>query len=212
MNTKRLRTVALLAREPGLLVLRDALINHPMIDLSAIFTHGLLPKAESGTERSETVQFITLCQAKGLPLILADNKEARNFRDLLPSGSFDLMISLSWRYVVPQETLDIFRYGCINIHRGALPKYPGAKPVQQAIEAGDKRVAITAHEMVGEIDAGQKHAEVWMDIAPIPDGSSAASYAEDVKKALYPLYAPLTLLALQAKITNISQNKTTVAN
>jgi len=80
------------------------------------------------------------------------------------------------------------------------PEFAGALPVQRAIEAGVKAVAITAHEMVTEIDAGREIARVWHPLAPLPPGREAVEYAEVVKTDLEPLYAPLCCLALQAKL------------
>jgi methionyl-tRNA formyltransferase len=207
----KLRTVALLAREPGLLVLRDALVGHPRLDLVAVFTHGKLPKAEGGDVRPEAARFAEMCAAKRIPLVLADQTEAKDFSGQLPSGDLDLMISLSWRYLVSQSILNRFRGGCINLHRGALPAYAGAKPVEKAIMAGEKRVAITAHEMTAEIDAGERIAEVWYDLPPCPTGRGAADHAEHVKTSIYPLYAPLARLAIEAKIANLAQKPYSVS-
>lgn len=200
--TSRLRTIALLARTPGLLVLKHALLRHPALDVSAVVTHGRLPKAEGGGDRSDVDQFRDLCHASSVPLIIADGAEARAVGGLLPKGPLDLLVSLSWRYVVPKEVLDRFAWGCLNVHRGALPKYAGAIPVQRAIEAGDTRFAITAHEMTPEIDAGETIAQVWLE--PDSDvllGESSIA-AEQVKTRLEPLYAPLVTLALESRLAS----------
>ena len=119
---------------------------------------------------------------------------------LLPGEPLDLLLCLSWRYLVPQHVLDRFNRGCINVHRGALPTYAGAIPVQRAIEAGESRFAVTTHEMVAEIDSGDKIAEVWLDLDPSRLGPEPASQAEVVKRAFEPLYAPLVMLAVESRI------------
>lgn len=203
MTRARLRTVALAARDPGIALLRDGLLKHPDLDLCAVVTHGLLPKAEGGGERAELAQFRQLCESGGVPLIVADGATAKDLGSLFPSGPLDLLISLSWRYILPQVVLDRFRHGCLNLHRGALPTYAGAKPVQRAIEAGETRVAITCHEMVEEVDAGLIYAEVWADIQPLKAGVTAEAYAEDVKLAITQLYAPLAVTGIAAKIASL---------
>jgi methionyl-tRNA formyltransferase len=200
MNKRRLRIVALLARKPGLLVLRDALLGNCDLDLAAVFTHGRLPKSEGGASRKDIECFRILCEPARVPLIIIDYPQAGDISALLPQGPLDLMVSLSWRCQVPQHVLKRFRLGCVNIHRGELPDYAGALPVQRAIEAGAVTVAITVHEMVPEIDAGREIARVWLPIAPLPPNWRAADYAEVVKAELGPLYAPLCRLALRAKM------------
>jgi len=195
-----LRTVALLARPPGLLVLRDALLDQPDLDLVCVFTQGRLPKAEGGGVPPDLDRFRELCQLARIPLQIVDGPQAKDIGPLLPTEALDLMVSLSWRYLVPPHVLHRFRLGCVNLHRGALPTYAGAIPVQRALSAGERRIAITAHEMIEEVDAGEKIAEVWVDVAPLGQSDDVEARAERVKAALEPLYAPLARLALRAKL------------
>ena len=113
-----------------------------------------------------------------------------------PDGRIDLMVVLSWKYILPPATLDRVSGHGINLHRGALPAYRGLNPVRRAIEAGERRVAITAHRMIEEVDAGPTLATVWLDIDPLAPGRDINDYTEEVKTRLLPLYAPLARLAI----------------
>lgn len=192
-----LRTVALLAREPGLLVLKDALLGNPLIDLCALYTHGRLPKQSGGGLRPDLAEYQAVCAHHGIPLKTIDFSEKERLTELVPLHRADLLVVLSWRMIVSPIVLSSVG-AAINIHRGALPDYAGGLPVQRAIEAGERRVAITAHHMAEEIDAGPAIATVWMDVDPLPVGGDAAAYAEIVKARLLPLYAPLVRLAITA--------------
>ena len=44
--------------------------------------------------------------------------------------------------ILPKEFLDLFKYGCINVHPSLLPKYRGAAPIQWAIINGDKKTGV----------------------------------------------------------------------
>ncbi len=191
----RIRTVALLAREPGLAVLRDALLNDTRLELVSVFTHGRLPKAEGGGPRREVDDYRLALRDRDVPLHVVDPPQSRQLGSVLP-GRAGLLVSVSWRSLVFADVLDRFALGAINLHRGALPAYAGAEPVRRAIEAGETRVAITAHHMVPEIDRGDEIARVWLEIPPRFSSDSAAVYAEQVKSALVPLYAPLARLAI----------------
>ncbi|SCA57870.1 conserved hypothetical protein [Candidatus Terasakiella magnetica] len=198
MRTKPLKTVALLARQPGLNVLKDYLLHSKDIDLKCVFTHGKLPKAEGGETRDDFEVFQDLCKAHNIPLHAVDYPEAKDISPYLPEDEIDMMVSLSWRYLVPQHVLDRFKVGTTNLHRGYLPTYGGAEPVRRAIEAGETSVSITAHEMTIEIDGGDKLAEVHLPIAPCPSEQSPSDYAEVVKKQLEPLYPDLCNLAIKS--------------
>ncbi len=191
-----MRVVALLARRPGLLVLHDALLADPGLEVAAVFTHGMLPRAAGGGARDEVAEFAALCRRRAVPLHVLDFPQARDIGPRLPGGPLDLLVSLSWRALVPQAVLDRFARGTVNLHRGALPAYGGAEPVRRAIEAGERRAAITAHAMTAEIDAGAILAETWYDLPPCPPADATAAHAERVKTMIEPLYAPLCRLVL----------------
>lgn len=183
----KLHTVALLARRPGLLAL-DELINHPLIDLECVATHHMLPKAEwsypSKPEiRPEYYDYKFKCNQAHVCL---------DHVDAWSQHEYDLLIALSWRKKVSAEILSRIPRA-INLHRGDLPKYPGARPVLQAIRAGETQVAITAHWMTAEIDGGDPIAKVY---APIVRGASDFKTEELTKVSLEPLYVPLLTIAL----------------
>lgn len=195
---ERLRTVALLGRTTGLSVLRETLLDHPALELTGVYTHGRLTRAEGDGVRPELDLYEQTCRDRGIPLHVLDLPEARELDVRLPPGRIDLMVVLSWRCILPGSVLRRCERAAINLHRGALPAYRGALPVQRAIENGESRVAITAHHMVEEVDAGAPIAVVHLNIAPLPDGMDSAAYAERVKPRLHGLYAPLAHLAIEA--------------
>ena len=209
LKRKSLRAVALLGREPGIRVLQDALIDNPLVDLVAVYTHGGLPKKEGAGLRPELGRYINTCKFAGIPLHILDLPDAKNIEHHLPGESFDLIVSLSWRCILSKEALDRPNFGAINIHRGALPKYKGAEPVRRAIEAGDSTVTITAHRMTEELDEGAIISTVSLDIAALPIDTSVDEYAEDIKEKLYPLYAPLVRLAIASFASSCSIGQTT---
>lgn len=200
MSIQRLRTVALLAREPGLAVLAE-LLARPDLELKAVFTHLHRPRSEGGGVRPEVAEFRRICREADVPLVMSDAPAARDIGPDLPLSELDLLLSVSWRFLVERPVLDRFKAGAINLHRGDLPAYAGAIPVQRAIEAGERRVAITAHEMSDRIDEGRILAKAWLDVDPPPPGVAAEAHAETVKAALIPLYGPLAVEAIEAART-----------
>ncbi len=56
--------------------------------------------------------------------------------------------------IIPQQVLDLFPKGIINIHPSLLPKYRGPTPVQTAILNGEKTTGVTIIKLDEEIDHG----------------------------------------------------------
>ncbi len=66
----------------------------------------------------------------------------------------DIYVVAAFGQILPQEVLDIPRFGCVNIHASLLPKYRGAAPIQQAIIDGEKETGVTIMQMAAGMDTG----------------------------------------------------------
>lgn len=74
----------------------------------------------------------------------------KRVKDLNP----DLIVVVAYGFILPQEILDISKYGVINIHASLLPKYRGASPIQSAILNGDKETGVTIMLIDDKMDTG----------------------------------------------------------
>lgn len=66
----------------------------------------------------------------------------------------DLLVVASFGKIIPQEILDIPKFGSLNVHPSLLPKYRGPSPIQAAILAGDKQTGVTIMLMDEKMDHG----------------------------------------------------------
>ena len=65
-----------------------------------------------------------------------------------------LICVVAYGKIIPEEILDIPKFGCINVHPSLLPKYRGAAPIQWAIINGDKETGVTTMYMDKGMDTG----------------------------------------------------------
>ena len=85
------------------------------------------------------------------PLSFKKNPEVlEQIKELKP----DVIVVIAYGIIVPQEFLDIPKYGCLNIHVSLLPKWRGAAPIQRAIQAGDTKTGICIMQMDAGLDTG----------------------------------------------------------
>lgn len=79
----------------------------------------------------------------------------------------DLVVVAAYGRLLPQDALDVPRFGCINVHASLLPRWRGADPITRAILEGDCETGITIMQMVLEMDAGailhQRRTEIRAD-------------------------------------------------
>ncbi|VVD67614.1 methionyl-tRNA formyltransferase [Pandoraea horticolens] len=83
----------------------------------------------------------------------------------------DVMVVAAYGLILPQEVLDLPRYGCLNIHGSLLPRWRGAAPIHRAIESGDPETGITIMQMDAGLDTG---AMILREAEPIgPEDTTA---------------------------------------
>lgn len=81
----------------------------------------------------------------------------KNHEDLfmtLSKLSVDVVIAISFGLLVKPESLQLPKYGWINLHFSLLPKYRGAAPVQRAILAGEDETGVSVFQLEEGMDTG----------------------------------------------------------
>ncbi len=66
----------------------------------------------------------------------------------------DLAVVVAYGRILPENFLNAFPHGAINVHFSLLPKYRGAAPVNWAIVNGEKKTGITTMKMDKGLDTG----------------------------------------------------------
>lgn len=84
------------------------------------------------------------------PKTLRDPSEVERLRALAP----DVICVAAYGMILPQEVLDIPRFGCLNVHASILPKYRGAAPIERAILNGDEEAGVCIMRMEAGLDTG----------------------------------------------------------
>lgn len=85
--------------------------------------------------------------------------------DKLKAVEADLIVTAAYGKILPQNILDIPKFGCLNCHGSLLPARRGSAPVQRAILEGDKVTGVTIMKMDAGMDTGDilKTVEVPID-------------------------------------------------
>lgn len=78
----------------------------------------------------------------------------------------DLGVVVAYGRMIPDELLNVPRFGMINLHASLLPKYRGAAPVHRAIIDGAHETGVTIMRVARTLDAGDMLAKVARPIGP----------------------------------------------
>lgn len=74
----------------------------------------------------------------------------------------------------------------VNIHPSLLPKYPGTRTHERALEAGDTEHGCTVHLVVEDVDAGRALGQARMPILPGDTPETLAHRVLTLEHDLYP--------------------------
>lgn len=66
----------------------------------------------------------------------------------------DLIIVAAYAQLIPEEILNLPKFGCLNLHASLLPKYRGAGIIQTPILNGDEQTGVTVIKMDKGLDTG----------------------------------------------------------
>lgn len=70
------------------------------------------------------------------------------------SWKAEVAIVVAFGQILDQSFLDLFPFGCVNVHASLLPRWRGAAPIQRCLEAGDLKTGVCLQKMVLKLDAG----------------------------------------------------------
>jgi methionyl-tRNA formyltransferase len=77
----------------------------------------------------------------------------------------DVIVVAAYGLILPQEVLDLPRFGCINVHGSVLPRWRGAAPIAAAILAGDAEAGVSIMRVDAGVDTGPTLSAAYLPIA-----------------------------------------------
>jgi methionyl-tRNA formyltransferase len=103
-------------------------------------------------------------------LEITEVAEHHNIPVLLPTHPIDIKhdiknmnadfgVLVAYGRIIPQEIIDVFPHGIINIHPSLLPKYRGPTPIEQVILDDAEESGTSIMRLVKEMDAGPVYAQ-----------------------------------------------------
>lgn len=78
-------------------------------------------------------------------------------------------VLFSYGKIIPQNVIDVFEYGILNIHPSILPKYRGASPIISSLLNGDTHTGISIIKLTKDLDAGDILMQKIIEIKPDDD-------------------------------------------
>lgn len=122
---------------------------------------GLITNPDKPTGRGQNFQEVEIASwAREHGLRVAKPSTNEELASLLDEEKLDLVITLSFGKLIPENLLSRPTFGWINIHYSLLPRWRGAAPVQWALMSGDGETGLSVFQLERGMDAGPVFLEV----------------------------------------------------
>jgi methionyl-tRNA formyltransferase len=89
-----------------------------------------------------------------------------NLKDLIEKLNPEIVITIAYGQLIPEELLNLPKHGWINVHFSSLPRWRGAAPVQWAILSADKESGVTIFKLDKGMDTGPVYLSKSVSIEP----------------------------------------------
>lgn len=139
-------------------------------EVTACFTQPDKPKGRGKTMQKTPVKM--KAEEYQIPVYQPVKIRSEENVTLLKELDPDIIVVAAFGQILPEEILNIPKYGCINIHASLLPKYRGAAPIEWSIINGEKEAGVTTMYMEKGLDTGDMLDVAKVEIAPDETGGS----------------------------------------
>jgi len=134
-------------------------VSKPLISLlSSSREHeliGLITNPDKATGRGMNIvpnELASWGMSNGINVLKPEGRD--NLKDLIKTLNPDIVITIAYGQIIPEDFLNLPKYGWINVHFSSLPRWRGAAPVQWAILSADKETGVTIFQLDKGMDTG----------------------------------------------------------
>ena len=134
-------------------------VSKPLISLlSSSREHeliGLITNPDKATGRGMSIvpnELASWGMSNGINVLKPEGRD--NLKDLIKTLNPEIVITIAYGQIIPEDFLNLPKYGWINVHFSSLPRWRGAAPVQWAILSADKETGVTIFQLDKGMDTG----------------------------------------------------------
>lgn len=154
------------------------------VSVIGILTTPDQPKKRSGTPSPN--ELALWAQANKPSLEIFKPSSSDELRSTLTNTKPDLVVAIAYGRIVKSDSLNLPRYGWLNIHFSLLPKHRGAAPVQRAILNGETSSGVTIFKMEEGLDTGPIYSKREISISSEVTSSDLLDFLSVVGAELLP--------------------------
>lgn len=118
---------------------------------------------DSVSRQKRDLEIGPVAQAHNIPVILPGNNIP--LVEKVKKHRAEAAVLVAYGQIIPQEVIDLFPKGIINIHPSLLPQYRGPTPIEQSILEGATQTGASLMKLVAKMDAGPVFAQAKIELS-----------------------------------------------
>ena len=154
-----------------MLIASSSLVSKPLISLlSSSNEHellGLITNPDKATGRGMNIvpnELAAWVMSNGINVLKPIGRD--NLKDVIKTLNPEIVITIAYGQIIPEDLLNLPKYGWINVHFSSLPRWRGAAPVQWAILSSDTESGVTVFKLDKGMDTGPVYLTKTVSIYP----------------------------------------------
>ena len=154
-----------------MLIASSSFVSIPLISLlSSSNEHellGLITNPDKATGRGMNIvpnELASWGMSNGINVLKPIGRD--NLKDLIKTLNPEIVITIAYGQIIPEDLLNLPKYGWINVHFSSLPRWRGAAPVQWAILSSDTESGVTVFKLDKGMDTGPVYLTKTVSIEP----------------------------------------------
>ena len=94
------------------------------------------------------------CEMKHIPVLQPEDLHNLPSHSPILDKEIDVFVVASYGKMIPENVLNIPKFGALNVHPSLLPLYRGASPIESALLNGEEETGVTIMKLDNEMDHG----------------------------------------------------------
>lgn len=138
-------------------ILRQLVLNGYHVSAIVVTPLNSLP-----SRQPRLLEVVNFAGEHNIPLLEISNLQAAS--DQLRPYNATVGVLAAFGKIIPQETIDIFPGGIVNVHPSLLPKHRGPIPIEASILRGEDETGVSLMQLVAEMDAGPIYDQIKLPL------------------------------------------------
>lgn len=130
----------------------SAITIKSLIDANYSVQANVVHNATNNRRNKKITDNITVAEQNNVPVIV--NPSNQDLLLFIQQTNPDIGVLVAYGKIIPQNVIDMFKFGIINIHPSLLPLHRGPTPIESVILQNNKTTGVSVMSLSAKMDAG----------------------------------------------------------